>query len=88
MYRTHPQSSFSIDGSAYQSVVPADLANIYNFNPLFAAGITGKGETIATIEDSDVYSPGAAISSGFRPVEIQLRHSAEHSSQQPATMIA
>jgi len=37
------------------AVVPADLATIYNFKPLFAAGITGKSQTITLIEDSDVF---------------------------------
>ncbi len=37
------------------AMVPADLATIYNFNPLFAAGYTGQGQTIAVIEDSDLY---------------------------------
>ncbi len=35
---------------------PPDLATIYNLNPLFAAGISGQGQTIAVVEDSDVYS--------------------------------
>lgn len=39
------------------ALVPADLATIYNFNPAFSAGITGKGETIVVIEDTDVYNP-------------------------------
>src|ERR1700693_2383440 len=39
------------------ALVPADLATIYRFNPLFSAGITGKGQTIALIEDSDLYNP-------------------------------
>ncbi len=37
-------------------VVPADLATIYNLNPLYAAGMTGTGQTIVVIEDTDVYS--------------------------------
>jgi subtilase family serine protease len=40
-------------------VVPADLATIYNLNPLFNArhgGIKGQGQTIVVIEDSDVYT--------------------------------
>ncbi len=37
-------------------VVPADLATIYNLNPLFAAGMTGTGQTIVVIEDTDVYA--------------------------------
>jgi subtilase family serine protease len=39
-----------------QMVVPADLATIYNFNPVYESGVTGKGETIVLIEDSDLYS--------------------------------
>ncbi len=39
-----------------QAVVPADLATIYNLNPLFAQGITGAGQTIVVIEDTDLYS--------------------------------
>jgi subtilase family serine protease len=39
-----------------QLVVPADLATIYNFNPLFSAGISGQGQTIVVIEDTNVYS--------------------------------
>jgi len=42
-----------------QAVVPADLATIYNFNSLFSAGYSGQGQTIAVIEDSNVYNyPG------------------------------
>ena len=37
-------------------MVPADLATIYDFNPLFAKGITGIGQTIAVIEDTDLYT--------------------------------
>jgi hypothetical protein len=44
------------DGSGGQEVVPADLYTIYNFNPIFAAGYTGKGQTIVVVEDSDLYS--------------------------------
>ena len=37
-------------------VTPADLATIYNFNPAFAAGTTGQGQTIYLIEDTDLYT--------------------------------
>ena len=40
-------------------MVPADLATIYNFKPLYAAGISGQGQTIVVIEESDVFNfPG------------------------------
>lgn len=53
-----PKRQFDIPGPGFTffALAPADLAKIYNFNPLFAAGITGKGQTIALIEDSDLYS--------------------------------
>jgi subtilase family serine protease len=43
-------------GDSYYGVVPGDLATIYNFNPVFNAGITGQGQTIVLIEDTDLYS--------------------------------
>jgi subtilase family serine protease len=38
------------------ALVPGDIATIYNLNPVFAAGYTGKGETIMVLEDTYVYS--------------------------------
>ncbi len=52
-----PRAGFTISSST-QPLVPADLATIYNFNPLFAAGYSGQGQTIAVIEDSDIYNTG------------------------------
>jgi subtilase family serine protease len=42
--------------SASQAIVPEDLATIYNLAPLFAAGNAGAGQTIAVIEDTDLYN--------------------------------
>src|SRR6266581_1547381 len=42
-------------GNPNYAVVPADLAAIYNLNPLFSAGISGQGQTIVLIEDTDVF---------------------------------
>jgi subtilase family serine protease len=39
-----------------QIVVPEDLATIYDLKPAFAAGFTGKGQTIAVLEDSNMYN--------------------------------
>jgi subtilase family serine protease len=55
-FKPHSAYTFTESGSTYQAVVPADLATIYNFNPLFSAGISGKGQTIVVIEDTNVYS--------------------------------
>ena len=39
-------------------IAPGDLATIYNLSPLFAAGITGKGQSIMVLEDAYLYSTG------------------------------
>jgi hypothetical protein len=48
-------AEFTVGGGEFL-VTPADLATIYNFNPAFNAGVTGQGQTIYLIEDSDLYS--------------------------------
>jgi subtilase family serine protease len=57
MKKSRAQYTFtSSGGTQYQAVVPGDLATIYNFSPLYAAGLSGQGQTIAVIEDSNLYS--------------------------------
>ncbi|MGU7782214.1 S53 family peptidase [Burkholderia sp. PU8-34] len=53
-----PRSDYTFAGGSatLHAVVPADLATIYNANPLLRAGISGKGQTIAVIENTNVYS--------------------------------
>ena len=51
-----PQYTYTYNRQQTQSVVPADLAAIYDFAPQFAKGVTGSGQTIAVIEDTDLYS--------------------------------
>ncbi|MGA2967518.1 MAG: S53 family peptidase, partial [Terriglobales bacterium] len=48
--------TFTYDGTTLYAVVPPDLATIYNLTPLFTAGISGQGQTIVVIEDSNVYT--------------------------------
>jgi Pro-kumamolisin, activation domain/IPT/TIG domain len=57
MRKALPQFTFPnpLGGNDF-ALVPADLATIYNLNPLFSAGISGQGQTIALIEDTDVFS--------------------------------
>jgi subtilase family serine protease len=50
-------------GQPSYALVPADLATIYDFNPLFAKGITGKGQTIVVIEDTNLYGTTRASTS-------------------------
>ncbi|MGA3325336.1 MAG: FG-GAP-like repeat-containing protein [Terriglobia bacterium] len=51
-----PRANFTVGDGGPLLVVPADLATIYNFNPAFAAGFSGQGQTIVVIEDADLYA--------------------------------
>jgi subtilase family serine protease len=51
---TYPAGCQGTTGSECYGVTPTDFATIYNILPLWNAGITGAGETIAIISDSDV----------------------------------
>jgi subtilase family serine protease len=62
--KPRPDYTFTNSGSTYYAVTPPDLATVYNLNPLFAAGYTGKGQSIAVIEDTNVYT--AADWTAFR----------------------
>jgi len=45
----------NINGTTY-AMVPADLAKIYNLNPVLSSGLSGQGQTIVLIEDTDLFS--------------------------------
>jgi hypothetical protein len=65
LHKAGAQFTFTdVLGSTNYALVPADLAQIYNLNPLFSAGISGQGQTIVLIEDTDVFS--ASDWSNFR----------------------
>jgi subtilase family serine protease len=51
-----PRPEYNETNTGAFVVVPADLATMYNLNPLFSEGISGQGQTIALIEDSNVYT--------------------------------
>ena len=53
--KSAPEYTFTSQGNTTQAMVPPDLATIYDFNPLFAKGITGTGQTVAVIEDTELY---------------------------------
>jgi len=40
-----------------QAVVPDDLQSIYNAKALFQQGITGAGQTIVVLEDTNIFNP-------------------------------
>ena len=56
MHKVRPDYTFVYLNYIYYTLVPGDLATIYNFNPLFSHGISGQGQTIVLIEDTDVFS--------------------------------
>ena len=57
MWRPRAQYTVAAPGSpTFYLITPADLATIYDLNAAFSAGYTGKGQTIAVMEDSDLYS--------------------------------
>ena len=48
-----PAATCGTDTELY-AVGPQDLATIYNLNPAFSAGITGAGQTVVVIEDTNI----------------------------------
>jgi subtilase family serine protease len=63
MARPRPQLVYTDASGTYEAVTPSDLAAIYNFNPLFSQGITGTGQTVVVVEDSDPYTPSGGTTS-------------------------
>ncbi|MGA2131158.1 MAG: S53 family peptidase [Bryobacteraceae bacterium] len=55
MLKPRAQYTISQFGATYWIITPADLATIYDLNAAYAAGYTGQGQTIAVVEDSDLY---------------------------------
>lgn len=47
--------TFAGCGSNCYALVPEDFQTIYNLTPLYAAGITGTGQTVALVEDTNSY---------------------------------
>ena len=50
------QKQFTAAGGAILALVPDDLATIYDFNPVYTGGFTGKGQTIVVVEDTDIFT--------------------------------
>jgi len=50
----HPHFNVESQGQTFHTVSPYDFATIYNVLPLWQRGFTGKGVTIATVEDSNL----------------------------------
>jgi subtilase family serine protease len=52
-----PKFNIKIDGAVFHTLAPYDFATIYNLLPLWNQGFTGKGVTIAAVEDSNLLHP-------------------------------
>jgi subtilase family serine protease len=50
------QYTYTSSGTVEEAIVPGDLQTIYNLTPLYAQGITGTGQTVVVVEDTDLYS--------------------------------
>ncbi|HXZ13753.1 MAG TPA: protease pro-enzyme activation domain-containing protein [Candidatus Sulfotelmatobacter sp.] len=55
--RWNPRFTVPFQGLTFFVVAPYDFATIYNLLPLWNRGITGKGVTIATVEDTNLAHP-------------------------------
>jgi subtilase family serine protease len=57
MVKLRPQYTYgnALTGTVY-AVVPGDVATIYNFSPVFNSGISGQGQTIVLVENTNLYS--------------------------------
>jgi subtilase family serine protease len=53
---SRPKYTYTYQKQTFQALVPDDLATIYDFTPLFTKGITGQGQKVVVIEDTDLYS--------------------------------
>lgn len=53
-----PHFTLPFQGTEFNVVAPYDFATIYNLLPLWNEGFTGKGVTIAAVEDSNLANPG------------------------------
>jgi subtilase family serine protease len=47
--------TFAGCGTNCYALVPEDLQTIYNLTPLYTAGITGPGQTVAVVEDTNSF---------------------------------
>jgi subtilase family serine protease len=53
--KTAVSPDFTVNAD-FQLVVPADLATIYDYNPLFRSGNAGQGQTVVLLERTDLFS--------------------------------
>jgi subtilase family serine protease len=55
-YKRRSDYTFSCSGSiCTYALVPADFQTIYNLSPVYTAGVTGSGVTVAVVEDTNSF---------------------------------
>ena len=54
----HPHFNVIFQGETFHTLGPYDFATIYDLLPLWSRGFTGKGVTVAVVEDSNLANPG------------------------------
>lgn len=54
-YKRRSDYTFSGCGSNCYALVPADFQTIYNLSPVYTGGVTGKGITVAVVEDTNSF---------------------------------
>jgi subtilase family serine protease len=64
MYKPKIEPAYTINSNEH-AIVPADLATIYNLNPLFSLGISGQSQTIVVVEDTNVVVDGTGQSADW-----------------------
>src|SRR5579862_2412465 len=69
-FMPHPMMKSKVDSaytisSGIHAIVPADLATIYNLNPLFSLGISGQGQTVVVVEDTNITVNGSGQSADW-----------------------
>jgi subtilase family serine protease len=50
-----PHANLTV-GATTQLLVPGDLQTIYNITPIYQRGVSGQGQTIVVLEDTDLYT--------------------------------
>lgn len=51
----HKNGTGGSGSSQFQYITPADLATIYDFKSVLNSGITGQGQTVVVVEDTNLY---------------------------------
>jgi len=58
MVKKNPQYTYTNSNGTFHALAAGDIATIYNIAPVFAAGVSGQGQTIMVLEDTYLYSTG------------------------------